>query len=225
MFNTKIIKSMVACVAMTMAVLLPSCNSEGVSEATSFMSFVTIEGVSDYGTVFTTRQNGDSPLVTFTSGTVLKADQYPLGSRWIIGYTNEANERYKSGPIALTAIIPVFNGKIEKATAEEIKKLTNNDLTPSLIQREGQWLNLECSATVAGQPKKFALLVDESTLDNEYPDVYIGFETDTNSGPVRQFYASFDLTSVWMLPTCNGIKVHYKLYGTDRDHLFQKGVQ
>lgn len=221
----KTIKLMAFGLLAALALLTSSCNEKGNPEYTMFMAFVTYEGSTDAGSKFTTRENGDSPLVTFTSTTVLKEEQYPKGTRYIIGYTNESEQRFQSGPISLMAIIPIANGPVHRATKQSIEAIYTDMVQLTLLQRTGKFINIEAVAPVQFQPKQFGLYVDDTTMGNEIPDVYVGFESDNTGGAQRQFYGSFDISSLWDLPTCKGIKIHYHSNGMEKDFIYEKPAE
>lgn len=199
-----------------------SCNDNKTDYQEMFMAFVTYTSSSDNGSVFTTRPNLDETPVTFTSTVVLAEKDYPLGQRYIIGYTNQSGERFQSGPINLMSIMKIINGKVEKATPEAIKDLTSTDVTMDLIQREGTYINFQATGPIQIQPKKFGLYVDENTITDKVPQVYVGFETDNTGGTMRTFFASIDIADIWNLPTCEGINIHFKVNGVDKELLFER---
>lgn len=206
------------CMVAVIAAAVTSCNSDdGNNDFSMFMSFVTLENSTDTGTKFTTNIGENSELVTFTSSVVLKEEQYPKGKRYIIGYSNEKNERYASGPINLYTIITVANGDVARSTPEAIALLQKDPISVTLLQREGNYINIEANAPVTISPKLFGLYVDENTMNNEYPDVYVGFQTDNTGGVDRQFYGSFSIKSLWESPTCKGIKVHFRSFGVEKE--------
>ncbi len=197
------------------AVLATACNSKGSDYVETFMAFATLENTTDKGCTFTTQEGAETPVVTFTSPVELKNDVYPVGNRYIIGYTNESNERFHSGPIDLVMVMNVANGKIESATPEAIVSVTTDPLNPTLITRTGKWLNVEATAPIQLGPSQFGLYVDRTTEDDEMPDVYLGFVTDNTGSPTRQFYGSFSLDPLWSKDSCRGIRLHFKLNGKE----------
>lgn len=199
--------------AVLAAVLTSACSSKGPDVSETFMAFATLENTTDKGCTFTTQEGPNTPEVTFTSPVELQNDRYPVGNRYIIGYLNESNERFQSGPITLVMVMDIANGKIESATPEAIKNITEDPLNPTMITRTGKWLNVEAIAPIQISPTQFGLYVDRDTEDNEIPDVYIGFVTDNTGSPTRQFYGSFSLEPLWSKESCRGIRLHIKLNG------------
>lgn len=189
------------------------------------MAFATYEGSTDFGSSFTTSAGNDSPLVTLTSTAVLKDDKYTKGDRYIIGYTNATGERYVSGPITLQMVMPIFNGKAERATAEAIEALTGDPIDVTLLERQGTWLNVEANGPIQAKPQTFGIYYDEATADAEYPDVYIGFRTDNTGGVQRQFYGSFSIAELWGKETSKGIRVICHSNGMVRRIVFTKSAQ
>lgn len=201
-----------------------SCNSDNNNDSsTTFMAFVTYAASNPEGSVFTCRENLDSPLVTFTSTISLKADTYTIGKRYIIAYSNLSNIRYQNGAIDLMAIMQIVNNEVEEADYKTIAELTATDMNVTLLQREGTYINIEATGYVASEPKKFNLYVNEATIDDEIPQVYIGLESDNSSIYQRTFYGSIDIAELWNRPGCKGINVHYKANGVNKEYTFERG--
>ncbi|MDO4320423.1 MAG: hypothetical protein Q4C34_07595 [Bacteroidales bacterium] len=197
--------------------LFTSCNSDEPTPTTEvFGTFVTYEGATelskDWNLTFTTREENDSPLVTFTWSSKAEPDKNLVkGERYLITYTNASQQRYASGSITLMQILQIFNGKVTPKPLSEIKDMQKDPYRILLTERSGQWVNLIGVAPFNVLPKTFCLFVDEATINSSIPDVYVGYVSDTNSATIsdKELYGSFDLAPVWNLPTCKGIKLHY----------------
>lgn len=200
-----------------------SCSSDDNSnDPITFMAFVTYASGTPEGSVFTCRENLDSPLVTFTSTISLKADTYTIGKRYIIAYSNQSNIRYQNGAIDLMAIMQIVNNTVEETDYKTIAELTATDINVSLLQREGTYINIEATGFIANEPKKFNLYVNEETIDDEIPQVYIGLESNNSSIYQRTFYGSIDIAELWNRPGCKGITIHYKANGINKEFTFER---
>ena len=188
-----------------------SCNNDDDTPTmdNSFAAFATLQKTDDSGSVFTTSEVGDAPLVTFT--TTYKVDDKYIeeGQRCVIYYTNTSGERFKSGPIDLKGLAQVINGKIETKSKAEIDKLMQYPSNMTGIERTRQYANLVLSAPGSGTPKVCSIYVDEATVDQAVPEAYVVFQPGSNVGSDLSYSASFDLSPVWDLPTCEGLNVHY----------------
>lgn len=188
----------------------------------AFLAFVTFSNSTAEGSTFTTYAEGDNNFVTLTSNYELDTDDYPLGKRYIISYTNASGIRFQSGAITLYGIYNVLNGSVESAPIEEITSLQTDVYYPTLIERSGTYINIEASAEMSEQPQIFNLYVDEATIDSDIPQVYLCFKTDHAAGSMLTMYASLDLSSVWTRSTCKGICLHYYKSGILTSQTFSK---
>ena len=129
----------------------------------------------------------------------------------------------ESGMINLLGLYKIFNGNIQTASLEEIEQLRKSPISVNELQRVGTYINLFTSAPVITDPKIYNLYVDEATIDSSTPDVYIGFESDTQSATQeKSFYASFSISNVWSRPSCKGIRFHYSSNGQEKVQTFVK---
>lgn len=205
---------------VVMMPMLTACNDND-EPTPSFLIFATYSEATSAGSVFTAQRNLDSPLVTYTTSVVLDGEHYKVGNRYIINFTNDTNRCYESGPINLLYIVDVCNGAITEASRDEIAKVSVDPLEFLMIQREGHYINVQAVAYVHTQPTLFNMYVDRETVNNEIPDVYFGFKSDVLSRQ-KQLFGSFDIASVWNLPTCKGLCIHYGANNENKTLTFSK---
>ena len=74
------------------------------------------------------------------------------------------------------------------------------------------------------KPRQFGLVVDSLTLKNPQPEVYLVHDKQGQpENYMMETYASFDMTNVWSLPTCQSIKVHVNDINLKKDvYIFTK---
>ena len=202
---------------------LTSCNSdEPTPSVQTFEAFVTFEGSTESSSTFTTRESNDLPLVTFTSQ-VVKADDLTKGRRCYIAYSNGSGQRFATGPITIYQMMIVPDGKVIEESIDDIKKLQDDPTNISLVERSGEWINIIGTASYNNSFKEFGLYVDNATINNSIPDVYIGFISYSNIGNRDQLLiGSFDISPVWNLPTCHGIRLHYRSATGMREQVFNR---
>lgn len=216
----KKLKFLAFILCVVMMPMLTACNDDD-EPTPSFLIFATYSEATSAGSVFTAQRNLDSPLVTYTTSVVLDGEHYKVGNRYIINFTNDTNRCYESGPINLLYIVDVCNGDITEASREEIAEVSVDPLEFLMIQREGHYINVQAVAYVNTQPTLFNMYVDRETVNNEIPDVYFGFKSDVLSSQ-KQLFGSFDIASVWDLPTCKGICIHYGANNENKTLTFSK---
>ncbi len=199
---------------LLIGIMSASCNSDSNSgglPADLCVDFATFTKTSDNGSVFTLRKSADSELVTLTAAVKIDTEKLKPGSRVIIHYLPSGGQQpYQSGPIDLYGISEIQNGTPEKASLSTIEGWPSERLKMMSLTRSGQYLDVWAELSFSSKPERFVLAVDEATLSDEYPQLYIVFTSDNSIGRIRQYYASFDLSSVWDLPTCKGVSVNYE---------------
>lgn len=215
--------------AVVLGLSVASCNSEddGAMKLPDNLcaDFATFVSTNDQGSVFTLRKSGDSELITLTAAVKVDTEQIKPGSRVIIQYVpSGGQEVYQSGPITLYGITRILNEGIEEESLETIESWGHDFLNVHTIARSGQYLDIWAEAVCGTNPKRFVLVVDEATLSDEYPQLYLIFVTDDDQGRTRQVYASFDLSKVWELESCKGATVTYYTNTGTETMTLQKGL-
>lgn len=198
---------------LLIGVMSTSCNSDdnnNMLPSDMCVDFATFVKTSDKGSVFTLRKSGDSELVTLTAAVKIDSEKLKPETRVIIHYTPSGGQKpYESGPINLYGITEIQNGTPESESLETIKSWPSEKFKMMSITRSGEYLDVWAELSFSSKPTRFTLAVDEATINDEYPELYLVFTSDNQIGRIRQYYASFKLSSVWDLSTCKGVKVNY----------------
>lgn len=155
--------------------------------------------------IFTYQVKDDSPVITL-SANWNAPDELKPGTRLLLAYTTETPG--ESGPIAIKGLSIIPGGDIRPTAtvpASEPIRLRS-------LWRSGNYLNLNSVITISGEASEISLYVGEETLADAVPQAYVvvgmgngGIDT---SAP-RQLYASWNIESVWSLPTVTGLNVNY----------------
>lgn len=189
-----------------------SCSSTKTYEFpdNTCVDFATFVSTSDNGSVFTLRKNGDSPLITLTAPVKMDVSQLKPGTRVLIRYLPSGGQApYESGPITLYGVGFIFTGDVDPEPLETIESWKSDEIKLMTMTRSGEYLDVWAQGNYATQAIKFSLVADEATLNDEYPQLYLVFESDNGFGFPHQLYASFTLSNVWNLSTCKGVTIHY----------------
>lgn len=212
------------------ATVFTSCNDDNggkeLPEGTLY-DIVTLVSNSDEGSVFEFRKDGDSPIITLVSSRKLDEKEVKPGQRMMIAYVPLSGVSYVSGGINLIGYRSVLNGDIQVGKAEDWNSFRTFNQKVTWINRSGQYLNVQANIFVKNEPKKYDLVVDESTLNDEYPVAYIIFIPDNEiNGYVINGVASWNITKVWEKGSCKGLKVRWaNEEGTSTEKVFEKGKE
>lgn len=181
-----------------------------------FGTFATLVAVSSDGASFQIQEAGvyTSPVLVVASWSGQKPENYKVGSRYYIYYTNgTADKPFMGGQISLYAIAACENGEAVRKPLNEISPLAYGtymcNYTPTVT---GQYLNV--FLTAGTNASGFGLYIDEETIDSEYPDAYIGLDSRSTITGGTDYFGSFSFEDVWSTPGLKGLNVHYELGGS-----------
>ena len=209
---TRKLKTLPILLLTIFAFALSSCNDDNhksLPDGTMF-DIVTLVENNDKGSVFEFRKDGDSPLITLTSERKLDEKEVKVGQRIMIAYVPLSGVSYVSGSIDLIAYRSVFNGNIVIGKASDWNNFGTYEQRVTFINRSGNYINVSAEIYVQNEPKVYNLVLDEKTLDKEYPQAYIIYRPDSDlNGTMKTGYASWDISSVWALGTCKGLKISW----------------
>ena len=210
--------------------IFTSCNmssNSGESNDNTIYTFATVEAVNDNGASFTFRKEDDSPLITLYSTQSFNTTTVKAGMRVFIGYTITGNQPYTSGQVTITGMLSPLGGDIIVGTADDYEQFASQKIGIEAFWRSGEYLNITATGAYYQDPKTFALVVDETTIDEPYPTAYLIFKSDRDIESVsdKAIYGSFDISEVWNREGFKGLAVHVNSTGVQQLYSFNKGAQ
>lgn len=208
-----------------LGLIATSCNTKD-DEPVSYLfnDIASFVSSNDNGIVVTLRQENDSPLVTLTFPNQKINGEIKPGTRILIAYTTDSDRPYESGTGNLYGIGYVYNGELTSATRESTNSWQTMQQNLISLWRTGEWINIQTQCTYAQErPKKYDLVVDEATLDDDYPEIHLIYEADESVGAdTKLFYASFNIGQVWDRPDVKGIKLTAMGNSSTQTYTFEK---
>ncbi|MDE6333552.1 MAG: hypothetical protein K2L77_02785 [Muribaculaceae bacterium] len=213
----KLINNILAAAIILPMATLASCNNDDPDPLYIYNAFVNYQGTEAGTATFTTQEKDDSELITFT--TTANVSSLTKGNRYVISYSTADDSRFKSGPIELYQVLTPYQEPYKEATLEEIQELNTTPVSCA-PGRTGVYINVPAVAEF--QPKVFGLYVDNATMSNELPDVYIIFKADdTKPSQAGTYLGSFDISKLF--ENHAGIRLHYRQGGIEKTTDFRKG--
>ena len=190
------------------AVLLSSCdNPYPEADDTGYIDIVTFVSTTSNSATFEMQQRDDSPVITYVARDLSVDTAYcPSGTRLLLAYAPISGEAYKSGYIHVLGMQGVYNAKVKQAAIPQ--DWDANAMFLLDMWRSGRYINISSVITSVDVPKRYELLVDPATIDDEYPQLYVVFDNEKINETERAYFASFDISSVLNKPTCLGVVVH-----------------
>ena len=194
----------------SLAVLTSSCNdNDNGPENYVYYDIVTFVSQNDNGSTYTFHTDPNSSLITYTSTQKLDEKVVKPGSRVMIAYTlPDGRQSYTSGAITLLALQEVQNGKLLEGTAEQYGQWMSAGIQPKGFWVAGNYLNMQFQAMVRNDIKTLDLVVDETTLGNKMPDVYLIYKPDDETAPWKDIVASYDISAIWANMQYDGFTLH-----------------
>lgn len=190
-----LMSSMLAVFALT------ACNSgldDDDNNGEIYQDMVTLVSNSDQGCTLSMQRTNDTPVITYTSTQKFDSKNIEVGDRVMVAYRlGTDRQAYTSGPVILVAYNLVVNGKMTWGTADENESWKTGPLQVQAIWLTGNYLNFHVSGQMSTEGKKFALVLDENTKDQEMPTAYLMYIGDNEAtGTWKSFYASIDVSAI-----------------------------
>lgn len=154
------------------------------------------------------RENAPDVLLTAT-GVSIDESRVKPGESLLITYIPESGQANRSGEISLLSYYAINNSAMTAGDIADYPDWDRDEVYLISIWRAGDKIDMRCRLTYDANPRRFMLMLDQSTASNETPDLYLVHEL---ASPVesfdRNYYAAFDISELWAQPTCRGVTVH-----------------
>ena len=190
---------------------LTSCNDTYNENDVVWSAFATLNSYDATSSSYTVTPTDENKTFTVTAATGLKDSSLKVGDRCYIQYINDNKDNpYISGPVQLNAVLLVANGSVKTAPLDTINGFNVARYTLANVFRTGKYLNFEILAPTQRYNgySKFEIYADEATVSDAIPQLYVDFEIFMPGVSDNSNLGSFDISSIWDLPTCQGINLH-----------------
>lgn len=196
---------------------LASCNSNDDPEGgrtVIYSNIVTVESVESTGASFSFQKMDDSPLITLTTTQSVSGDGVNLlkkGMRIVLSYTPASGEQYKSGPITAYQWVKTYGegAQLPVVSASSTSNWYTYAVQQVMVQRTGPYLN--AGLVTNDTPSECRMVVDEATVNDEYPKVYVIYKSSTGPQPTNYvIYASYSMTDLMEHDNFMGLDVTYE---------------
>lgn len=190
-------------------VALQGCDDkddDGEHRQATLYDIVELTSTDAAGSTFTLwRPDADEAVTLRASGRVSGVS---AGDCLFLAYTPLNGKAYTSGDITIQAQGYVNNSALKKSTPEKLDGWDSEPVYLMSLWRAGDKVCMRLRMTYDEHARLFALVADETTLDEEYPTVYL-FHRRINPDDnfARQYYAAFDVSALWSRPGCRGVRV------------------
>lgn len=174
------------------------------------VSFVGNPQSNNNRSVFQFQKEGDSRLTTLRANNIaLDTTSTKVNTRVMLYYTPESGMHNVDDNVTVKSIAQVFNDSVRTGDVTKLPDWDYNPIYVNAIWRSGTYLNINCGLTYSYEPSAFMLMVDATTVDNPYPDLYLTYHKgDDRESFFKNFYASIDISRIWNKSTCKGFTLH-----------------
>lgn len=161
------------------------------------------------GTRFSLYAPDAEDCVTLTSSSPLDMGELEPGKCLLLAYVPCDGKAYISGTVNVRAIGAVTNDKLMKGPAESLADWDRDEVWLTSLWRAGGFIVTRIQLVYDPQPRQFRLVVDEETIDDEYPDAYlVNIRKNDNENYMRQYYVAWDVSALWTYDYIKGLRVH-----------------
>lgn len=174
------------------------------------VTFVGNPESNNYRSVFQFQKEGDSRTTTLRAkNTAINPSEHKVNSRLLLYYIPESGMHNVDDNVTVTNIYYVFNDSVHSGDVSKLPDWNSNPIFVYAIWRSGTYLNVQCGLTYAYEPSAFMLMVDETTINNEMPDLYLSYRKGNDrESNFKNFYASIDIAKIWNSSNCKGFTIH-----------------
>ncbi len=209
---------LLAAVALPM-VMLTSCfgtPEPPKPEDQQLSTFVTYEGQNATSMLFSTYRYQGAPKVSLTAAIIPAFAKLEPGTRLLLMYTNSVANPFESGPINIVNALEAYTDTVEVAPKSEISTLNQHPAYVGYCNLEGGYFDIVLEAPVAQKQRTFNIYIDENTVNEEFPDAYLCFVSDSEMSSNKTLFASIDMTPMLGRSTCKGFRLHFMTATTRR---------
>lgn len=203
--------------------MLPTgCSGDNgpATESVTLYDIVCLRSQDKSGTTYTLTKPAGVSLITYTSRQLLDTTRVHVGDRCLLAYRmNDGKEPYTTGPIEARGYSPIYNETLHRAPLVEIVNNRGDGVYLMSLWQSEDFLNLRLRLPYTAGKRVLTIIVDESTLDKEYPDCYLVHDVEDGVNTFdREYYLSVDMGSLRKYPTCRGFNLILKNTNLDRDN-------
>ncbi len=162
------------------------------------------------GSTFAIYREKSPDIILNAPGAQVDLSRIKIGESLLATYTMaDGGDAGRSGDINLRSYYAINNSTLVKGDIADFPEWDKDEVYLISIWRAGNKIDLRCKLTYDPSPRTFMMLLDESTAGNPVPDLYLVHQLQQ---PVesfdRNYYAAFDIDSLWEQTTCEGVTIH-----------------
>lgn len=220
--------SVIAAAIVACSTIFTSCNSESDGPAHAMYSaIVTFNGNYSTGSTYDYMSGAETMPITLFANHTLNSDYVKTGERLAIYFYTETDSLpTTSGPIDLQAVQRIQNGQVRIVPADSVADWASVQTPMTAMWRTGNYINMLMAADADALAKlnTFSLLADATTVNDDYPVLYLINHSSEFAIANTEYIASFNINEVLDIASCKGVIIRVNNTNADiRDYKFSKG--
>lgn len=203
-----------ASAAMTLCMMFSAAacadNGDDTTHLPTLYDVVEFTSQNSEGTVFTLWRPDATVPVSLSTGTpAINTALVAPGESLFLAYTPLDGKAYaSSGRVEVVNYGTVNNAPLMAGPAEKIEGWDTEPVYLMSLWRAGDKVCMRLRMTYDSAPRVFALVMDEATAGEPYPTAYLYHRRPSEMPNFsRQYYAAFNLASLWDTPGCRGVNI------------------
>ena len=192
--------------ALCAVILLAACAGDDVADRQPVVqNIVQYDGIAEGRTLFTYYAPGsDTPEELIARGEYIFGE-VKAGEALLLAYTADATEE---GYIFVNGGRQINNLALMQSGPEGLEGWDSEGVYLLSAWRAGNRLNMRLNLTYDSAPRRFAIIVDKTTIDSPWPVAYL-FHRRGNETPnfAREYYVSCTLEALFSRDTVKGLRL------------------
>lgn len=199
-------KYFVITAAISALAALAGCRDDDGPERQPVMqNIVEYDGVADGCTLFTFYPPESYTPEELRARAEYKFDDIAEGEAMLLAYTADPSA---SGYISVNGARKINNMKLLQTEPEGLAGWDSEGVYLLSAWRAGERLNMRLRLTYDSEPRRFAIIVDKTTLDDEYPVAYLYHRRGSGTPNfAREYYVSCTLSALFSHANVRGLRL------------------
>lgn len=160
-------------------------------------------------TIFTVYRPDAAETAVTLSAPGVSVGNIEVGTSVFLAYIPENGKPYTSGRISVERVNTINNSNLKRGTEMSLGGWDEDPVWLQSLWQAGDKVCVRLLLPYSDEPRRFALVVDDATATNPWPDAYLYHRRNTlQPNFSRQYYAAFNLAALWATPGVEGLTIH-----------------
>ncbi len=156
------------------------------------------------------RPNANSPIILTAQPGILGNPAPEAGTVILAAYVPQNGKPYTDDYITILNWAPITNIDIQQAKkTEDIIGWDSDPVWLMSAWRAGNKICMRLRLGYESEPRKFSLVIDPETINDEIPTAYLYHQRPTSAPTFdRQYYIAFNIDAIWSRQEVSGLRIN-----------------